>query len=299
MKLFRMLGRSIRDSFKSVIRNFSLSLASISCITITLIIVAIAVIASFNVNNFTQEIEKDLTIVVFLNSDASDVDIKHAQSTIEKMPNIEKIDFISKQEVKKQMQKESEIFDTVLKNWDDEESPLKNTFQIKVKDIEGIKKTADRIKKIKSVSVVRYGEGIVDKMITAFTSIKNVTYGVVIALIIVTVFLIVNTIKLTISARKREISIMRLVGASNITIKMPFIIEGMILGLFGSIVPIIFTTYGYLAFYKHFNGYLFSELIRLIKPEPFIYTTSLIVLAIGILVGMIGSASAVKRYLKI
>ena len=299
MKLFRMLGRSIRDSFKSVIRNFSLSLASISCITITLIIVAIAVIASFNVNNFTQEIEKDLTIVVFLNSDASDVDIKHAQSTIEKMPNIEKIDFISKQEVKEQMQKESEIFDTVLKNWDDEESPLKNTFQIKVKDIEGIKKTADRIKKIKSVSVVRYGEGIVDKMITAFTSIKNVTYGVVIALIIVTVFLIVNTIKLTISARKREISIMRLVGASNITIKMPFIIEGMILGLFGSIVPIIFTTYGYLAFYKHFNGYLFSELIRLIKPEPFIYTTSLIVVAIGILVGMIGSASAVKRYLKI
>lgn len=299
MKLFRMLGRSIRDSFKSVIRNFSLSLASISCITITLIIVAIAVIASFNVNNFTQEIEKDLTIVVFLNSDASDVDIKHAQSTIEKMPNIEKIDFISKQEVKEQMQKESEIFDTVLKNWDDEESPLKNTFQIKVKDIERIKKTADRIKKIKSVSVVRYGEGIVDKMITAFTSIKNVTYGVVIALIIVTVFLIVNTIKLTISARKREISIMRLVGASNITIKMPFIIEGMILGLFGSIVPIIFTTYGYLAFYKHFNGYLFSELIRLIKPEPFIYTTSLIVLAIGILVGMIGSASAVKRYLKI
>ena len=299
MKLFRMLGRSIRDSFKSVIRNFSLSLASISCITITLIIVAVAVIASFNVNNFTQEIEKDLTIVVFLNNDASDVDIKHTQSTIEKMPNIEKIDYISKQQVKEEMQKESEIFNTVLKNWDDDESPLKNTFQIKVKNIEGIKKTADRIKKINTVSVVRYGEGIVDKMITAFTSIKNVTYGVVIALIVVTVFLIVNTIKLTISARKREISIMRLVGASNITIKMPFIIEGMILGLFGSIIPIIFTTYGYLAFYKHFDGYLFSELIKLIKPEPFIYTTSLIVLAIGILVGMIGSASAVKRYLKI
>ncbi len=299
MKLFRMLGRSIRDSFKSVIRNFSLSLASISCITITLIIVAIAVIASFNVNNFTQEIEKDLTIVVFLNNDASDVDIKHTQSTIEKMSNIEKVDFISKQQVKEEMQEESEIFNTVLKNWDDDESPLKNTFQIKVKDIEGIKKTADRIKKLKTVSVVRYGEGIVDKMITAFTSIKNVTYGVVIALIVVTVFLIVNTIKLTISARKREISIMRLVGASNITIKMPFIIEGMILGLFGSIIPIIFTTYGYLAFYKHFDGYLFSELIKLIKPEPFIYTTSLIVLAIGILVGMIGSASAVKRYLKI
>ena len=92
---------------------------------------------------------------------------------------------------------------------------------------------------------------------------------------------------------------MRLVGASNITIKMPFIIEGMILGLFGSIVPILITTYGYLTFYKHFDGYLYSRIIELIKPEPFIYQVSLIVVGIGILVGMIGSASAVRKYLKV
>lgn len=299
MKLFRMLGRSIRDAFKSVIRNFSLSLASISCITITLIIVAIAIMASFNVNNFTKEIEKDLTIVVFLNNNVDKLDIDETKKDIEKISNIEKINFISKQEVKEQMQKDSEIFNTVLDGWEENESPLKDTFQLKVKNIEEIKETANQIKKIKTVSVVRYGEGIVDKMITAFSSIKNVTYGIVIALIIVTIFLIVNTIKLTISARKREISIMRLVGASNFTIKTPFIIEGMILGLLGSIVPVLFTTYGYLMFYKYFDGYLFSELIKLIKPEPFIYTTSLIVIVIGILVGMIGSASAVKKYLKV
>ena len=229
MKLFRMLGRSIRDAFKSVIRNFSLSLASISCITITLIIVAIAIIASFNVENFTKEIERDMTIVVFLNNNADEEDVK----------------------------------------------------------------TMD------NVSVVRYGEGYVDKMITAFSSIQKVTYGIVIALILVTIFLIINTIKLTISARHREIEIMRVVGASNLSIKIPFIIEGMILGLFGSIVPVLITTYGYLAFYEHFNGYLFSELIKLIKPEPFIYSTSLIVIVIGVIVGMIGSASAVRKYLKI
>ena len=266
MKLFRMLGRSFRDAFKSVIRNFSLSLASISCITITLIIVAIAIMASLNINNFTDEIEKDLTIVVFLDRDADANDIKDVKRELDKISNVEKITFISKDEVK---------------------------------EIEKIKVTADRIKKIDSVSVVRYGEGMVEKLVSAFTSIKNVTYGVVIALIVVTVFLIVNTIKLTISARKREIGIMRLVGASNFTIKTPFIIEGMILGVLGSIIPIIFTTYGYMAFYKHFDGYLFSKLIVLIKPEPFIYTTSLMVIIIGILVGMIGSASAVKKYLKI
>ena len=197
------------------------------------------------------------------------------------------------------MQQESDVFNTVLETWENEDSPLKDTFQVKVKDIEKIKNTAEQIEKMKTVAVVRYGEGMVDKMVTAFSSVEKVTYGIVIALVLVTVFLIINTIKLTISARKREISIMRLVGASNFTIKTPFIIEGMILGLFGSIVPIGITMYGYTALYKHFNGYLFSELIKLIKPEPFIYQTSLAVLGIGILVGMIGSASAVRKYLKV
>ena len=299
MKPFRMLGRSIRDAFKSVIRNFSLSLASISCITITLIIVAVAVIASFNVQNFTKEIERDMTIVVFVDNKATEEAVEIVKDKIEKTANVESYKFQSKLEVKKQMQAESEVFNRVLDEWEDDESPLKDTFQVKVKNIEEIGETANKIQAIENVSVVRYGEGMVEKMVTAFSSIEKVTYGIVIALVVVTIFLIINTIKLTISARKREISIMRLVGASNFTIKTPFIVEGMILGVFGSIVPIILSTYGYLAFYNHFDGYLFSELIQLIKPEPFMYMTSLIVLGIGILVGMIGSASAVKKYLKV
>ena len=299
MKLFRMLGRSIRDAFKSVIRNFSLSLASISCITITLIIVAIAVIASFNVQNFTTEIEKDLTIVVFLDGETTEEEAKQVEKTIKKISNVSEYTFQTKQEVKEKMQEESEVFKTVLDNFEGEDSPLKDTFQVKVKDVEKIKQTAEKIEKIDHVSVVRYGEGMVDKLVSAFTSIEKVTYGIVFALILVTIFLIVNTIKLTISARRKEIGIMRLVGASNFTIKTPFIIEGMVLGLFGSIIPIILSTYGYIAFYNHFDGYLYSELIQLIVPEPFIYQLSLIVLGTGIIVGMIGSSGAVRKYLKV
>ncbi|MBP5678556.1 MAG: permease-like cell division protein FtsX [Bacilli bacterium] len=299
MKLFRMLGRSIRDAFKSVIRNFSLSLASISCITITLIIVAIAVIASFNVQNFTTEIEKDLTIVIFLDGETTEEEAKQVEKTIKKISNVSEYTFQTKQEVKEKMQEESEVFKTVLDNFEGEDSPLKDTFQVKVKDVEKIKQTAEKIEKIDHVSVVRYGEGMVDKLVSAFTSIEKVTYGIVFALILVTIFLIVNTIKLTISARRKEIGIMRLVGASNFTIKTPFIIEGMVLGLFGSIIPIILSTYGYIAFYNHFDGYLYSELIQLIVPEPFIYQVSLIVLGTGIIVGMIGSSGAVRKYLKV
>ena len=299
MKFFRTLRRSIRDAFKSVFRNFSLSLASISCITITLIIVAISILITFNVQNFTREMEKDLTIVVFLDTDASEEDSKIVMEKLENMSNVESLTYQSKTAIKEEMRKENEVFNEVMSTWSEEDNPLKDTFQVKVKAVEKIADTAKRIEKLDKVSTVRYGEGMVDNLIVAFEAAQKVSYGMVIALILVTVFLIINTIKLTIFSRKREISIMRLVGASNFTIKTPFIIEGMVLGIFGSIIPILTVCFGYVALYNHFDGYLYSRMITLIEPEPFIYMVSGIVLVIGIIVGMIGSASAVRKYLKI
>ena len=129
--------------------------------------------------------------------------------------------------------------------------------------------------------------------------VRKVSIGMVIALVIVTAFLITNTIKITIFSRKREIEIMRLVGSSNINIKVPFILEGLFLGLMGSIVPIILTVFGYNKLYEKFDGQLFSPFIKLIVPEPFVYNISLILVGIGILVGMFGSYTAVKKHLKI
>lgn len=301
MKLLRMLGRSIRDAFKSVFRNFSLSLASISCIAITLIIVAVSIVVSFNVENFTQEIERDLTIVVFVDNDATQEEVNNVKQELEKINEINKKEIVykDKNSIKNDMAKESEVFNTVMAEWDEKDNPLKDTFQVKVKNAEKIGVTADKIKKIKKVSVVRYGEGMVEKMISSFETIKKITYIAVIALILVTIFLIINTIKLTIFSRKREISIMRLVGASNFTIKTPFIIEGMILGMLGSLLPIGLIIFGYPALYDKLGGYVFSPLVKLIGSASFVYTTSLIVLVIGIIVGMIGSASAVRKYLKV
>ncbi len=299
MKPFRMFFRSIRDAFKSVFRNFSLSLASISCITITLIIVAIALIASLNVNNFTKEIKEDVTIVVFVKRNATEDEVAKVNEKLKKMSNITSIDYKSKAQLKQEMSETSSVLASTMAEWAEDENPLKDTFQVKVKDIEKIKNTANKINEMDEVDSVNYGETMVNKLLSAFKVIEKVTAIVVIALLVVTVFLIINTIKLTIFSRKREISIMRLVGASNITIKMPFVIEGMILGVLGSIVPILLILYGYYAGYNHFDGQLYSPLIKLIKPEPFIYMLSGIVLLIGIVVGMIGSYRAVKKYLKV
>ena len=299
MKLFRIFGRSIRDAFKSVIRNFSLSIASISCISITLIIVALSIIASWNVENFTTLIEKDVTIVAFLNRDINKEGIKTFEEELSKIDNIASKKFKSKEETRQEMMKESSLFENTMGEWTEEENPLKDSYLIKVKDIKKIKKTASEIKDLENVEVVDYGESMVEKLVSAFSLIEKVSIILVVVLVIVTVFLIVNTIKLTIFSRKREISIMRVVGASNFSIKNPFVIEGMILGAFGSIVPIIVVIYGYLGVYNHFEGQLFSPLIKLIEPTPFIYQVSILVLILGVVVGMIGSARAVRKYLKV
>ena len=139
----------------------------------------------------------------------------------------------------------------------------------------------------------------VEQLVAVFDVIRKASLGVVIALILVTAFLIANTIKITITSRKREIEIMRLVGASNINIKLSFIFEGLLLGMFGSIIPIAATMYGYDAIYKHFGGHLFTQFIKMIEPTPFVYYSSLLLLAIGMIVGMFGSARAVRKYLKI
>ena len=299
MKPFRMLGRSIRDAFKSVFRNFSLSLASISCITITLIIVAVALIASANVNNFTKVIKEDVTIVVFVDREADSKKVDEIKKKINNLDNIANIEYKNKKELREEMELSSSILESTMKDWSEEDNPLKDTFQVKVEDIENIGTTAKEINEIDGVDSVNYGETMVNRFLQVFKVITKGTMIAVVALIIVTVFLIINTIKLTIFSRKREISIMRLVGASNFTIKMPFVIEGMVLGFVGSIIPILLIIYGYFAGYNHFDGQLYSPLIRLVEPEPFIYELSATVLIIGVLVGMIGSYRAVRKYLKV
>lgn len=295
MRLLRMFRRNVRDAFKSVSRNFSLSIASISCISITLIVVGLSLLLSFNVNNFADTIKKDVTIVAFLDKETTKEELENIKNKIQKMDNVESIEIKTKDEAKEEMIKESEFVSLTMP----EENPLLDSYLIKVTDIEKIKDTVEKIKNIESISAINYGEQMVDKLISAFDLIQKITIIIVAILILVTVFLIINTIKLTIFSRKREISIMRLVGASNLTIKVPFVIEGMLIGVLGSIIPIGVIVYGYVVFYERMEGHIFSNIIKLIEPEPFIYFIALFILGIGILVGMIGSGRAVRKYLKV
>ncbi len=299
MKAFRILGKNIGESFKGVFRNFSLSLASISCITITLVLVGFSIILSSNVNHFTEQIEKDLTIVVFLDRKIEATEIEVLETRIKTMDNVSEVVFNSKEQVRKEMQAESEVFDSIMSRYTEETNPLQDSFMVKVDDINGIGKVADEIKKIEYVDLVKYGEGSVEELVKIFDIVKKITWIVVAALVLVTVFLVANTIKITIQSRRREIEIRRLVGASNSFIRRPFFFEGIILGFLGSILPIVACWYGYTYIYKRLHGQLFTAIIPLVKPSAIMHYVILILLGIGVVVGAFGSYRAVRKYLKI
>lgn len=299
MKLFRILGRNIRDGFKSVGRNLSLSIASISCITITLLIVAVALVASYNVENMTKLIKEDFTIVAFIDTSATDEQINELKKNIQTYKNVESVDHETKVEIADEMKNTSDSLSAIIDSWSDDTNPLYDTLLIKVKDTEKISKTADQVNELELVKEVKYGQGMVESLLSVFKVLEKAMIIAMVALVFVTLFLITNTIKITIFSRKREIEIMRLVGASNFSIKQPFVIEGFCLGFLGSLIPIAVTLYGYSALYKHFNGQLFSPFIKLVPAEPFIYIVSLILLGLGVVVGMFGSYRAVRKYLKI
>ena len=297
MKALRILSRSIRDSFKSVFRNLPLSMASILCTTITLILVAIAIFLSYNVREVTTTLEHELTIVVYLKKEVTEEEKIEIQNDLKTMDNVDNYKLKTKEEWKAEMKKESDTLNTTLDYL--EENPLLDSVIVTVKDVKDLKETAERLRNYDYVSSAEYGEGMVENIIGIFDAISYGTIIMVVALVCVTAFLIANTIKLTIFSRKTEIEIMRLVGASNTAIKLPFVFEGFILGVLGSLIPVALSIYGYTILYSQTGGYVFTKIITLVKPFPFVLYVSLILLGIGSVVGMLGSWWAVRKHLKI
>lgn len=299
MQYVRIFGRSIRDAFKGVFRNLSLSMASILCTTITLIVVAISIVLTYNINNFTKLIESDMSIVVFLKKDISKEEVTTVENKIKEVDNVVSCTYKSKADILKEMMETDSSLSSILSQYNDENNPLLSTFIVKVEDLKHIDDVAKKIEIYDEVEYVKYGENAISELINIFDIIRKGSIMIVVALVLVTAFLISNTIKIAIIARKKEIEIMRLVGASNLNIKIPFIFEGLIIGIIGSIIPILVTSYGYSTIYNNFNGQLFSPILKLIRPVPFVYYVSLALLIVGALVGMIGSYRASRKYLKI
>ena len=165
MKLLRSIRRYFRDAGKGVIRNFSLSVASISCITITLIVVAISIVLSYNVEKMTEHVSSNISIVVFLEGKTTKEETDKIKTQLENLENVDKVTFKSKKEYAEETKKIDERFSLIVDSWKEENIPLLDSFEVTVKDIEKLKDTAGLIKKIEKVYSVNYGEEYIESVI--------------------------------------------------------------------------------------------------------------------------------------
>lgn len=300
------IGRHVREGGKSVVRNGWMSFASISAIAISLLILGAFYLLVINVNKFVGDVESQVEIRVYLDVGLSQEQIDAIQYDIGSITEVNQVVFVSKEEAL-EMVKESfgEEYRDILDGFEGDENPLPDSFTVKVFDPQQIATVAKRIEQLyeglepNPILNVRYGEGTVQTMLKITNAIRFIGVVLVIGLAFTAMFLISNTIKLTILARKREISIMKMVGATNSFIRWPFFVEGVLLGAIGSAIPIIILLYGYMWLYEQTQMELSLMLLSLLTFDEVMPLMSGLLLAIGVTIGVFGSLISVRKFLKV
>jgi cell division transport system permease protein len=298
--------RHLREGFKNVARNGWMSFASISSISISLFILGVFLLLSLNVNYLAEQIEKQVEIRVYLEVNTPKEQIAVLQKDIEELPGVSKVIFVSKEEGLKDLKvRLGESGKALLEGFEGENNPLNDSFTVEVAEPREIGAAAQKINLLnagkvpKPIYKVSYGQGTVETMFKVTSIIRNVGLVLVAGLALTAMFLIANTIKLTILARRREIGIMKLVGATNAFIRWPFFIEGMLLGTVGSVIPVGVLLYGYWELIGSSHLELSMLLIKLLPFEEISYTVAGLLFGIGIMIGVWGSVLSVRKFLRV
>lgn len=289
-----------------MIRNGWMSFASVSSIAISLFILGIFLLLTLNVNFLAQQIEQQVEIKVYLDVNIPKEQIGPLQNEIAAIEQVSKVTFVSKEEgIVILRDRLGENGKGLLEGFDGENNPLNDSFTVEVKEPREVGIAAQKInelnngKQAKPIYRVNYGQGTVETMFKATQVVRYIGLILVAGLALTAMFLIANTIKLTILSRRREIAIMKLVGATNSFIRWPFFIEGAILGIVGSIVPTGILLYGYWELMNVTQLDLSMLMIKLLPFDQVCYVLAGLLLGIGIMIGIFGSTLSVRKFLRV
>jgi cell division transport system permease protein len=296
----RTIGRHFREGFRNVVRNGWMTFASTSAIAISLLILGVFLILTMNVNHLANVVENQVEVRVLLQLDTTPEQVEKVHAEIGNLSNVKKVDFVSKDEgldlMKDALGEEGK---GLLEGLKGEDNPLPDSFIVQVYQPREVDKVANEIVALDHVNKVKYGQGTVEKMFLITNLVRNVGLAFVVGLSFTAMFLIANTIKLTIVARRKEIGIMKLVGATNSFIRWPFFIEGVVLGLIGSIIPIGILLYAYSQLVSEVTGGYNLMMLELLPLSEISYPISMLLLCIGMFIGVWGSIISVRKFLKV
>jgi len=293
------ITRHFKEAFFGLIRHGGMTFSSVTAVTITLTLMSFFLMISLNIRQITQNVQGEVQIHVSISNTFDADSISGLGDQIGILEGVSKLVYSDKDRELDKFIKAYGAEGAIFEMYRGANNPLKNAYIVSVEEGTDIKLIADQIATFVGVDKVNYGGENTIKLISFMNGIRNVGLILVIILGSLAVFLIANTIKITIQSRFDEISILKTLGATNSFIRAPMVLEGLAIGFLGSWVPIALTVYGYSWLYKALGGFLVSELFVLRPVYPFVLQISYLLIILGVSVGLVGSFISVTRYLHV
>ncbi len=296
--MFRALGRHIKEAYFGITRHLAMSLSAASAVTVTLLLMSIMVLALGNVNQITMNLQDNVTIFVRIQEEVLESEIVSLKSRVEAVDGVSFVTYSDKDAELDKLIDEFGDDGYLLETYRGENNPLSRSFVVEIESGYKISTVSDAIDRIDGIEEALFGGNTTEQFIESLNVVRLGGFGIVVALGLLAVFLISNTIKITIFARQDEIVIMRHVGATNGYIRTPFVLEGMVIGILGSIIPVLFTIIGYDFLFEAMGGKIITGMLTLLPVFPFTLYVSGILVVTSIFVGLFGSWISVTKNLR-
>ena len=285
----------IVDAFKSLKRNTTISIASMATVLATLFVFGVFLLTGINVSHGINDVESKVEIKVFLKDDIKLAQQKDIEAALRNISGVKEVTHESKDEALQKFREQLKDNATILKGYDEKNNPLPSSFVVKLDNADVAKTVESSVKSMDGVEDVGNDQDLIDKIASFAKTIKWVGVVLFAVLIGVSLFLIINTIKLTVYSRRREVGIMKFVGATDWFIRWPFIIEGMVIGILGAIFSNLLLYFSYKEVYGKVTESLYT--IQLLSPSYVLTTLSWQFIISGMLIGVFGSIIALRKFL--
>ncbi len=296
-----MNGSSLRYLFKEGFRNTwsnrMMSIASICVLMSCLVLIGCASMIFLNIESLLGRIEEENVVMVYIQDGTTDADINTMGTTLKNMDNIKNVEFISKesawQEQLDTMEEAQAKFFTEISS----DIPLPDAYKVTVNDLSQFDSTVSQIKQLQHIDTIRENKDLAQKLVTIRHGVEVISVVIVAVLLAISVFIIQNTIKLTVYSRRLEISIMKSVGATNGFVRLPFVVEGMILGFISGVISLGLVWAFYEFAIKQFGDLIASLGLEALKFSDYAWYMLGIFIAIGIITGVGGALLSMGKYL--
>ena len=298
---YNVLTYLIGEGFRNFFKNKKSTGASLMIMCATMLIFGLFFLIGQNVNYMLKEIESEQGMQVYINKDATEEQIKTLESQIQSIQYVAKTEYVSKEEAYKIVKERYLEYERVLEGYSEENNPFKASYVVTLTDLSKSDEVKAEIEKLENVSNIEMRDRTINALVSIANGIRWVSLVILILLIVISIFIIANTIKLTVHARRKEISIMKYVGATNSFIRWPFIVEGMIIGILSGFVSILIVggAYSVIA-QKLVNSQVMIKIgLNLLGFNDMLTSIVVVYIILGIGIGTLGSIISMRKYLKV